>query len=158
MPAAAELPGYWFRLAIESGRQGHPSSEVLGYIERDLERYPDDIDAIFIKADLLNDLGRPDDAIATVESAIKMGFTTASVWAQQGYYLFESERYEEAIVAFDSALARDATLTLALRRRGESKLVLGRFDQALEDQYRYITAVPDDTVAWSNKIQKMKKK
>lgn len=115
----------------------------------DLDRYiairPDRPIGYRIKAGLLVDMGRFDDALKAYELALKYqkGTTKAQIFHLRGRLLARMKRYDDAIKDFSAMLEIDPRDDDALRLRGDQYLKLGQYDKAISDYTNAINVSPD---------------
>ncbi|MBZ0302406.1 MAG: tetratricopeptide repeat protein, partial [Anaerolineae bacterium] len=69
----------------------------------------------------------------------------------KGYSLTELGRLEEALKAYDSAIALKPDYAWAWARRGRTLRVLGRYDEALDCYDRALESQPNYAFAWNGK-------
>ncbi|MDX6769349.1 MAG: tetratricopeptide repeat protein [Elusimicrobiota bacterium] len=111
------------------------AQEGLKDLDAALKLDPDNGYALSWRGEALRRLGRRDEAIASLDlAAVKAkGVTARWAWARLGRCLAEAGRHEEAVVAFDHAVAtRDQRFALAHVWRAESLWALGRMEQSRE--------------------------
>ena len=95
-----------------------------------------------------------DEALAVIEQAIQKQRTNPDVWACKGYALRQSQQYEQALDAYNQALAfnPDDQLRLTLlNARGITLESLDRLEQALASYDNAIALKADDPTAWNNR-------
>jgi len=80
---------------------------------------------------------------------------TFEEWLEYGDMLYEDDRYEEALSAYDQVRAADAGYLHALNRKGNILSLIGRDEEALELFERVLELGPDEPlladVALNNK-------
>ena len=74
--------------------------------------------------------------------------TTAEEWNRQGETHHAMGRYEEAVAAYDQAVATDPENGEAWRNRGLSLSMLGRINESEASFYRALSVDPDDSEAY----------
>lgn len=74
--------------------------------------------------------------------------TRAGDWNQQGEADHATGRYEEAVAAFDQAVAIDPGYAEAWRNRGLSLALLGRADESEQSFSKAISLSPEDASIW----------
>jgi tetratricopeptide (TPR) repeat protein len=77
----------------------------------------------------------------------------AKDFALLGEFLGRLERYEEACIAYDQALASDADNPRYLFNRAAVRRFVGRIDEAQGDYDRVIALDPADVEAWGNRSE-----
>jgi tetratricopeptide (TPR) repeat protein len=70
-------------------------------------------------------------ALEWLDRAVKIDPTEASAWYNMGYIYQEGEQHEQALAAFDRAIACNEKLDQAYYGKGISLVKLGRFDDAV---------------------------
>ena len=98
-------------LEVEPNRSGQVSrsaqddwlQEQLAKLDEFLKQHPDRDDVLVRRTTLLRDLGRNDEAIASLRSLIDKGHASVRVCADLGWALFEERRYAEAAQYLDLA-------------------------------------------------------
>ncbi len=76
---------------------------------------------------------------------------TAQQWFAEGYDLVESGKYEEALVAYDRAIALNPTFAAAYFNKGCALDALKRYEEALTAYDRAIALNPTFALAYNNK-------
>ena len=66
---------------------------------------PDDAEALSGRGDVLRELKRLDEALASYDKAITLKPDHADAWNNRGLALWELKRLDEALVSFDKASA-----------------------------------------------------
>ena len=72
-------------------------------------------------------------------------------WNNKGYKLSRKKRYEQAIIAYDRALAYDPTFTKPWFNKGVALHALKRFEEALATLEDALTLNPNYAVEWRRK-------
>src|SRR5947209_4928478 len=72
-------------------------------------------------------------------------------WLAQGNRAYELADYEQALTAYEAALAQDATLVEAWSGKGASLLHLGRAQEALSAYDQALTLHPNDPDLWNSR-------
>ena len=66
----------------------------------------------------LKALGKPAEALACYQFALRLNPKDVHAWTNKGNALFSLKRYAEALAAYDSALSLDSSLSLAWLNKG----------------------------------------
>ncbi|MFI1825071.1 tetratricopeptide repeat protein [Streptomyces sp. NPDC020412] len=103
--------------------------------------------ALLVRARDHHRLGAFDEAAADCRAAIALGADTVAAHHELGEHLRLGRRYEEALAAYDEALARDPDALRTSASRGLVKHRLGRHEEALADLDRAVDA--DPRYAWA---------
>jgi arylsulfatase A-like enzyme/tetratricopeptide (TPR) repeat protein len=96
------------------------------------------------------ELGRPDEAIATLRDAAAHGATTGELRAQLGVYLAESGSADEAVRLLTPLVEGDAPDLDALNALGIAQSRSGRPQEALASFRRALQVSPNSASAWQN--------
>lgn len=83
------------------------------------------------RADALNDLGRPEEALAQAQAALALDPQGAQAWFEGARALLALERAEEALDWTGHGLAQEPRSTWGLALRSFALTALGRHDEAL---------------------------
>ena len=75
----------------------------------------------------------------------------ANVWFSRGYDLGESDRHEEAIAAYDRALAIKPNDAAAWNNRGIALHKLYKYEDALKSSEQALAIKPDSDAAWNSR-------
>ena len=76
---------------------------------------------------------------------------SADLWFEQGNILLVNEEYDQAIAAYDKALAIKPDLHQALYNRGNALGNLGRDEEAIASYDKVLAIQTDDHEAWNNR-------
>lgn len=116
--------------------------EALYCAEKTLRCQPFDVTALRFKVLCLNDLGRFQEALKSLEVMKSVVPNPDEEWERfqslaMGYALMGLERYEEAVAAFDGLLKRHGRMKEALVYKGMALHLAGRHDEAMDiDEFR----------------------
>jgi len=136
----------WFLLALSLYQQ-QKSAEALSAVNTALMRDPGHLDSLMMRGALLIGTGQREAALADFAGVTRRGVgrmppqTLAQAWFNQGVALSELDRPDEAVQAFDRALALGPDPN-AWNNRGVALLKLGRNAQALESFDKALAAAP----------------
>lgn len=81
----------------------------------------------------------------------------AREWFDLGAGLIKEEKYQEALVAFDAAIALQKDFAEAWIYRGLALSGLSRWQEAFESYDRATQIVPDSSLAWANRGRALSK-
>jgi Flp pilus assembly protein TadD len=95
---------------------------------------------------VLQSLGLHLEALASFEKALSLR-GDAPTWNATGHQLFHAGRLEEALHAFDQAIAVDPNLSEAHCNRGSTLIRLNRFSEALQSCERAAALTPQNAAA-----------
>ncbi len=109
----------------------------------DLE--PDNLDAINEAYARHLEQGELDEAKSFARQAVAIGQDRVKNWQQRGEQLQWLGNYDEAIEAFDKAVAESGGAWYLVRRRGVANFLAGYYDAALRDMTAALRTHPDDT-------------
>jgi glyoxylase-like metal-dependent hydrolase (beta-lactamase superfamily II) len=108
--------------------------EAIFCCDREIARNPDNAAALQLKTTSLNDLGRAQEALVTLEQLARIPGPTqheSFVLVGKGYALMGLGRYQESVDAFDSALALNPANHDVLIYKGMALYLAGRYDEAM---------------------------
>jgi len=124
-------------------------SEALAAYDRALALRPDHHDTLYNRGVALAELGRPEEALAAFE--LNFDATDARDWTAKGSALTGLHRYDEALAAYDEALARNPIDVDIWIRRAYVLYALDRYDEALLAIENALLQRPDDADIWFQK-------
>ena len=142
-PPAISLRG------IILGRLGE-HEDALGCFERCLSREPGNFDALLNRANALCELGRYREALTALEPAAANS-RHPTVDVIRGNALAGLKRHDEALFAYDSAIAVPPPNVQALSGRGYVLSELGRYEEALASLDDALAIGPADADALVNR-------
>ena len=129
---------------------GRPAS-ALATIALLRRRAPHDRYALASQAHVQMQLGQRDDAIISLQAltqGVPSGLQAAACWFNLGYALAEAGRLEEAVPAFQAALAHDERLDRAWYGLGLALMRQGCFAQAVPALERNTVLQPLSPHGW----------
>jgi arylsulfatase A-like enzyme/tetratricopeptide (TPR) repeat protein len=132
--------------AAEASQQGRPEEAVELY-QKVIGRRPDTEDAYRKLALVYWRDGRPRDAIATLELALKNHVTQSEVRIKLGQYLVESGQADRAIALLEHTAGEDPDALIAL---GNAYQVAGRFADAIRTFTHLLAVDPKNGLAYEN--------
>jgi tetratricopeptide (TPR) repeat protein len=91
-----EAPLVLESLALAAMTEGVPPM-ALGMVDRWLEKQPDNVAALYMKAKIVMQLGSLDDAVAALEKALARDPEREDIQQLRGIFLAELHRYDDAI-------------------------------------------------------------
>jgi tetratricopeptide (TPR) repeat protein len=100
------------------------------------------------RGDLLSNLKRYDEALASYDRALELDANYQWAWASRGNVLDNLKRYDEALVSYDRALELDPNDPWDWRKRGNVLNNLKRYDEALVSYDRALELDPNDEWSW----------
>ena len=98
-------------------------------------------------------LGRPDEAIATLDRMPDEAANGADPWRHRGEALHQLQRYDEALASYDKALTLDSANAATWFHRAAALDALRRHDDALAALDRVIAIEPANGEAWLRRAQ-----
>jgi tetratricopeptide (TPR) repeat protein len=124
---------------------------ALELFDRCLQQSSQNEVLLSMRGDVLNELGRYDEAIATYDLALAIKPDDGEAWNSRGNALFNLGRLDEAIVSFDKALEIKPDKDEAWYNRGVALGDLGRLDEAISSYEQALEIKPDAHQAWNNR-------
>jgi Tfp pilus assembly protein PilF/RNA polymerase subunit RPABC4/transcription elongation factor Spt4 len=129
-------------------------SKAIDYYEKALTTVPDNIyndTALVSKASVLLKLGEPEDALYTINRALKVNPLNEAAWNTKGNALARLGRDVDAINCYNRALKLNQRYDVAWNNKGNSMARLGKLDTAISCYNRALTIEPRYRDAWVNK-------
>jgi len=120
------------RLAAFEGDSGQ-RAQALARLEEVLKRFPKDTSARLVRAILWRDDGKSDQALIEARDIIKaepMSTLAASAYSLIGEIAAESDRFEEAVAAYEEVLKRDSHSNRGLLALAALYLSKGNLDKS----------------------------
>jgi tetratricopeptide (TPR) repeat protein len=111
----------------------------------------DAVAARAMRANILLELGRPEEALAEYDRVVKLTPQNAAVWYNRGNVLQMLRRHEEALASYDRALALTPDDIEVLTNRGIALYELKRYQDALASYEHVLAMKPDFAQALSNR-------
>ena len=109
---------------------------------------PTQADALFARADALDDEGNQEDALNVLDDGVLRFPWAPRLWVLRGHILHRLGRYAPAEASFSEALALQPTLPFALFMRGRAREELGRPAEAAIDFLACIACQPSHVDAY----------
>jgi tetratricopeptide (TPR) repeat protein len=94
---------------------------------------PQDAEAVYARANALDDQGERDDALRVIEEGVALYPWYSRLWALRGHLLFQMLRFAEAEASFTRALDLKPALPFALFMRARAREELERPAEAAID-------------------------
>ncbi|MFW6358694.1 MAG: tetratricopeptide repeat protein [Chroococcales cyanobacterium] len=151
----AEDPIIWTEQGVIYGLLGKPGDALVAH-NWALEIKADYAQALVNKCAILNRLGQYEEAQKTCETALQESDRNwgdqneAVAWNQRGNALTGQNKYEEALVSFQRAIAINSNYSEPWSNRVVPLWRLGRFDDALASSERAIALDSNSSLAWYN--------
>lgn len=130
--------------------------EALENIDKAMAMAPDDLEISSVRAKILINLGRLEDALAQEEEILKNNPEYAVGYLSKGELDIQTGCYEDAIEDFNAATAVIPLLNDAspvLMKRGDAYRLAGRQAEAEADYHRIIEVEKDSTLSAGSYIQ-----
>lgn len=105
--------------------------EALFYVNKELDKEPDNIKAMEIKAFLLNDLGRAPEALEYFDQVLAQQPDNAPILMGKGCALLGLGRHAESLPLFDAVLAGQPQLPEAQVYKGMALYLAGQVEEAM---------------------------
>lgn len=99
------------------------------------------------KAAALADLGRYDDALATVNAGLVQFRNSTGMWNNKGYILFRMGRYNEAVDAYNQAVTIDPAYEKGWINKGDALVKAGRAGEAIKAYNTALSLDPESSSA-----------
>ncbi len=96
-------------------------------------------------------------AIAALNTITKTNPKDAWAWFRLGWTLYDSERYEESLNAYNESIKIDPYFSAVWNEKGNGFYALKKYNQSLEAYEKAIQLLPNDGLYWSNKGDALKK-
>lgn len=125
--------------------------QALRRCQEAIERDPDDPAAYRALGNLLQQLRRYEDAIASLDRAIALDASYPQAYSNRGNALLALERFADAIESYDRAIALKPDYAPAYNNRGNALKSLRRFAEAVESYERAIQLLPDRAELYNNR-------
>ena len=106
--------------------------EAMAYYNKALSLDPKFAECWYLRASVLIDTGKPDEAIVDCERALALNHNYADAWSKKALALFNLERYEDAVLAATRASTLNGNDAMAWYLKGVCLDELGRSDEAQE--------------------------
>lgn len=131
--------------------QSDEHERAVGFIDRAIERCPDNANYHSNRAVALQRLGRQEAALAGFETALSLQANHPAATIGRGNALLELGRWEDAAASYRVALAGRPDHAEALGNLGVALKALGQADAALAAFEQAIALKPEHADAWSNR-------
>jgi tetratricopeptide (TPR) repeat protein len=118
------------RLKVQAVWHTVGAEAALGELDKAELTEPDDI---YLRAQLLDALGRSDEALAQVERALTLDPVNVGFILGQAELLWKIGRADDSLAALDAGLNADSGSWALWAARAERRRLLGRYDVALQD-------------------------
>lgn len=135
-----EMPKFrkaWEKLALTYVRLENSDGAVRCYDEI-LIRYPKDAHALYQKAILEEQIGRPAGALESIDKALKFEPANAEFQYFKGYILYQKKKLNDAIFWFDQTLATDPYYFQAADYKCLCLMTLGIYDELVQSCSEYV--------------------
>lgn len=126
---------------------GYPEQAFI-WIERALEKIPNEKDVLQEKADILIDLGNSNEASVILEQLISEDPYNVSAWNSKAEAHLISGNYEESDDAIEYALAIDENNPCTLLLKANALFDTQNYSEAHKIYKRYLKFVPSNETAW----------
>ena len=132
----------------ESLQAARKFTEALDVIDQGaqlaLEQNPNDPTTMVVRGQVLNALGRYDEAIAVLKRSLIINPDLDTAHAELGSALLEKGLYEEALSELDQALRLNDNNSKALTNKGRTLFVLSRAEEAIQYLRRSAELDPEE--------------
>jgi tetratricopeptide (TPR) repeat protein len=146
-----DVAGLLQRAAAHHRRGALTEAEAL--YRQALEAQPDHFDALHLCGVLMQQRGRPAEALKLIGDALAVNATAAPAHSNYGLVLAALGRTEEALASYQYAIVLDPNYAEALHNCGNALATLGRYDAALASFDQAIVLRPNYPAALINRAQ-----
>lgn len=108
-------------------------------------------DALGLRGSALHKLDRPQQAMAALEEAVRLGPDVASNWTSKGIAHRAAGELAEAVACYETALSLDPEHAEAWLSLGVTRTLMGDFDAGLEALDRGLALLPDHPSGLANR-------
>ena len=140
----------YFNLALDVKRQGNLVVALYLY-EKAIELNPKDASAYGNRGNVLDDLDRKDEALASYEKVIELNPKDALAYNNRGNVLDDLDRKDEALASYEKAIELNPKYASAYYNRGIVLDDLDRKDEALASYEKAIELNPKYALAYNNR-------
>lgn len=123
---------------------------ALEQFEGQLKQQPNNYDLLLVKARLLRDQERLDEALAVYDQAVKIRPRDKAAFRQRGYVWYLQKQPAKAVAEYNRVLELDPQDGLSWTNRGLNLQSLGRFSEALRDYERAMALSDQNALARNN--------
>lgn len=127
------------------------NKEALNVIEKATKYFPTYGALYLVKGNILSDMSRLDEALASYEQALKLNSGDWESHNNKGNVLQKAGRYQEAILSYDAALSCGGDSSLILSNVGNAFQKLKDFNSAIRAYDAVLKLNPNDYEIYSNK-------
>lgn len=131
-------------------RQSGDLPQALAYLDQAIAAAPREARHHFLRGLTLEDLRRPDDAIASLREAIRIKPDFAEACNNIGIILHDQKRLDEAVAQFREAIRLNPSYARAYNNLGSSLRLLGDFAGARQQFEQATRLKPDYALAFYN--------
>ncbi len=124
--------------------------KALGDIEGVLKQQPGLLSAHLLKAQMLDKLGRTDDAVAGLQKLVEQNPGKVELQMQLAVFFVEKQMAPEAIEVLSEVLEADSANALARRLRGDMYLFKGEHQEAIADFDEVLALNPQESGVLNN--------
>jgi tetratricopeptide (TPR) repeat protein len=107
------------------------SLEAAELHDQAIKNFPNDSDALFMKATASLTLGNLEEALECLDEVVEIA-PTAAAWTMKAQALFRLERFQDSISACDKALELEPHSISTFNAKSSSLMKLARYPEALE--------------------------
>ena len=140
----------WLALAEQQYMSGDLQG-VLESLDRTLELNPNFLATWGKRGQVLQNLGRYEEAITSYDRALELKPNFPGAWSDRGMALYNLGRYEEAITSYDRALELNPNLPEVWSSRGKALDYLGHYEEAIESYNRALGLNANLSEVWSSR-------
>ena len=115
-------------------------------LQKDFEKSQQEID--FLKRQLKQAKSEEEKKEVAVKIRDEERLFEAKTWYENGVYLGNNGKYDEALEAFTSAIVLDPNSSFSHAGRGVAYVAKGQYDKAIEDHSKAISLDPNNALAY----------
>jgi tetratricopeptide (TPR) repeat protein len=123
--------GIIHRQAVLFSRLGK-NTEALDNFDTILESDPNDVNALFEKSDILENIEKHDEALKTCEQGLKIVPDDGDLLGLKGSILFSLKKYEESLSFFEKSIESDSTDNISWYNKACVLSILNKIEESLD--------------------------
>ena len=138
-------------LKLGRRQEALPGCELaLQHFALALQQEPHNVELLSLQANLLHELGRPEDALASYEHLLQLQPQRAQIWSLRGIALEQLRRHDESLASHERALALDPNSSELYSNLGVLLEAMGEADRAMQAYEQALQRDANNVIAWVN--------